>query len=295
MARIARADLVDPVEVAAFHCINRCVRRSFLCGDDPYSGCNYDHRKQWIEDRLQFLSGQFGIDVIGFAVLSNHFHLVLRSRPDVVATWDDTEVARRWLMLCPYRKDEEGDPAEPNGPELDTIRNCPERQAEIRHRLSDISWLMRMIAEPIAKQANREDEVTGRFWEGRYKCVKLCDEAALIACLAYVDLNPIRAGVALSPETSDYTSVQRRIESLLGNSDQDDWLVPIELDETAIGPLPSSNNLRASDKGVLSITVADYLELVDWTGRQLHSDNKGSIPEHFAHSSLDSVFPSRTG
>lgn len=282
MARLACADLVDPVEVAVFHCINRCVRRSFLCGDDPYSGNNYDHRKQWLESRIKFLAGQFGIDIVGFAILSNHFHLVLRSRPDVVATWDDTEVARRWLMLCPNRRDEKGNPAEPTDAELDTMRNCPEKLVDIRRRLSDISWLMRMVAEPIAKRANREDEVTGRFWEGRYKCVKLCDEAALLACLAYVDLNPIRAGIALSSETSDYTSVQRRIEALLGNTGQADWLAPLELDKTEIGPLSSSTPQRASDIGALPMTVADYLELLDWTGRQLHSDNEGSIPNHFA-------------
>ena len=92
MARLARADLVDPTEVAAFHCINRCVRRSYLCGDDPLTARNYDHRKQWLERRLEFLAAQFGVDVLGFAILSNHFHLVVRSRPDVVASWDDAEV-----------------------------------------------------------------------------------------------------------------------------------------------------------------------------------------------------------
>ena len=95
MARLARADLFDPAEVSVVHCINRCVRRCFLCGDDPHTGANYDHRKAWLERRLAFLAGQFGIDVLGFAILSNHFHLVLRNRPDVVAAWSDSEVASR--------------------------------------------------------------------------------------------------------------------------------------------------------------------------------------------------------
>jgi len=93
MARLARADVFDPAEVSVFHCINRCVRRCFLCGDDPLTGQNFDHRKAWLESRLQFLAGQFGIDVLGFAILSNHFHLVLRNRPDVVAAWTDTGTA----------------------------------------------------------------------------------------------------------------------------------------------------------------------------------------------------------
>ena len=275
MARLARADIFDPAEVSVVHCINRCVRRCFLCGDDPYTGRNYNHRKAWLEQRLAFLAGQFGIDVLGFAILSNHFHLVLRNRPDVVATWSDTEVASRWLLLCPLRKQPDGQPAEPTAAELDTIRRMPNRLAEVRRRLSDVSWLMRMIAEPIARRANREDQVTGRFWQGRFKAVKLCDEAAILACSVYVDLNPIRAGLATTVESSDFTSIQRRIESLRYVAKQDDaakqdgtakqpgvprpdaWLAPIPLREAPMppGPLPSTTGCRASDKGCLPLSL----------------------------------------
>lgn len=282
MARLVRADLVDPDEVALFHCHSRCVRRSYLCGDDPYTGRNYDYRKEWLEERLRWLAAQFGIDLVGFSILSNHFHLVLRSRPDVVREWDDSEVARRWWRLCPIRKNEQGQPAEPTEAELDTIRHDPERLATVRRRLSDISWWMRMASEPIARRANREDEVTGRFWEGRYKCVKLCDEAALLACLAYVELNPIRAGLAATPEASDFTSVQRRMEGETTTPGRDAFLSPLEVDESQPGPLPSQGGQRASDKGCLPLSVADYLQLLDWTGRQLARGKRGSIPQHLA-------------
>jgi REP element-mobilizing transposase RayT len=287
MARLARAELVDPAEVAVFHCFHRCVRRGYLCGDDPYTGRNYDYRKQWIEKRLEWLASVFGIDLVGFSIMSNHFHVILRSRPDVVVGWSDTEVARRWFLLCPLRKNADGQPEQPSEAELDTIRRVPERLAEIRRRLSDISWWMRMTAEPVARRANREDEVTGHFWEGRYRCVKLCDEAALLACLVYVDLNPIRAGIALTPESSDYTSLQRRIEALLGTPDAAAFLAPLEIDQTELGqtelgPLPSATHRRASDKGCLPITVADYLNLVDWTGRQLAEGKRGVIPAKLA-------------
>ena len=91
MARLARVEVFAPDEVAVVHVMNRVVRRCFLLGDDPVTGKNYDHRKAWIEARLQLFAASFGIDLLGFAILSNHFHLILRSRPDVVATWDDAE------------------------------------------------------------------------------------------------------------------------------------------------------------------------------------------------------------
>lgn len=132
-------------------------------GDDPVSGKNFDHRKQWIENEVKKLSAAMGIDLLGLAILSNHFHLILRSRPDVVATWDDTEIARRWLLLCPRRKNEDGSAAEPAECELNSIRHDPDRLAEIRLRLSDISWWKRLLCQTIAIRANREDGDVGKF------------------------------------------------------------------------------------------------------------------------------------
>lgn len=104
MPRIPRKLLIDPTEVGVFHCLGRWGRRAFLCGADPFSGKNFDHGKEWLQARL---AGRFGIDVLGFAVMSNHLHVILRNRPDVVAGWTDDEVARRWWNLFPLRRDEE--------------------------------------------------------------------------------------------------------------------------------------------------------------------------------------------
>jgi hypothetical protein len=139
MARLTRAELFAPDEIAIVHVVSRVVRRCFLLGDDPLTGRNYDHRKQWIEGDLERLAGGFAIDLLCFSVLSNHLHLILRSRPDVVATWDDTQVARHWLWLCPLRKQEDGSPAEPSECEFNSIRQDPDRLAEIRSRLSETS------------------------------------------------------------------------------------------------------------------------------------------------------------
>jgi REP element-mobilizing transposase RayT len=84
MPRIPRKHVFDPDEVGIYHCINRCVRRAFLCGTDGSSAKCFDHRKGWIQDRLEFLAGRFAVDVLGFAVMGNHVHVIVRNRPDVV-------------------------------------------------------------------------------------------------------------------------------------------------------------------------------------------------------------------
>lgn len=285
MARIPRKELIDESVVGIYHCINRCVRRAFLCGKDPLSGKNFDHRKQWIRNRLEFLAGQFGIDVCGFAVMSNHLHVVLRNRPEIVATWSDEEVARRWWNLFPGRK-ENKQPAKPKKRELEMLMADQTLIDEYRRRLSSLSWFMRCLAEPIAREANREDKCTGRFWEGRYKCQRLLDEAAVLACSVYVDLNPVRAGVAQSPETSEFTSAYERIERRSSNVEGAEplkrdagWLSPVELKERREATDPRRTR-RASNKGFLPLKLEQYLTLLDWTGRQTRRDKRGQIPDH---------------
>ena len=302
MARLARAELFDPLEVAILHVIGRVVRRCFLFGFDPVSGKNFDHRKVWIEDQLKLLAGNFGIDLLSMAILSNHFHLILRSRPDVVATWDDTEVARRWLMLCPRRKNEDRSAKEPNEFELNSIRNDPETVANIRTRLSDVAWWMRLLCQNIGTRANKEDREVGKFFQGRYRAVRILDEATLLACSAYVDLNPIRAAMAQTIEQSDFTSVQRRIESIKvasmnseadSSSTPDFFLAPLTIDERndPLGPSASQSGKRCSDKGFISMSTLDYLELLDATARITRADKAGAtamdLPPIFERLKLD--------
>ena len=149
MPRLARAEIFSHDLVATVHVMARVVRRCFMLGTDSVTGKNYDHRKVWIEEQLIRLAADFGIDLLCFSILSNHFHLVLRSRPDVVANWNDTEVAQHWLMLCPIRKDKNGAALEPNEFELNSIRNDPDNLAEVRKRLSNIAWWMRLLCQNI--------------------------------------------------------------------------------------------------------------------------------------------------
>ncbi|WP_331709196.1 hypothetical protein [Microbulbifer thermotolerans] len=125
---------------------------------------------------------------------------------------------------------------------------------------------MLMLNESIARQANQEDGCTGRFWEGRFKSQALLDERALAACMAYVDLNPIRAKMADTPETSDHTSIQRRI------SEAQDGKQPQKL-------FPFVGNPRKPMPMGLPFQLQDYLELVDWSGHCLREDKRGAIDE----------------
>lgn len=320
MSRLARCEYLNPQTIQIAHVTSRCVRRAFLCGQDPYSGNSFDHRRAWIRERLEFLASVFAIDCLTFAVLSNHLHLILRSRPDIVRTWSDEQVATRWLRLCPPRNN--GKVVSPRNSDVAMILNNPRRVAELRMRLSDISWWMRLTAQKIAQQANREDNCTGRFWEGRFKAQLLLDEAAILACAMYVDLNPIRAAIAQSLEDSDFTGAKARIDDLKSSKvtmaemavdsvisskpkhnqpnkigtrrrpkrtvrwersrgrKHSGWLSPLEIKQASdrIGPDPSPCGRRASLRGFLTLPVVRYLELLDWTGRQLRSDKRGAIP-----------------
>ena len=312
MARLARAEIFDPSEIVAVHLIGKTVRSCYLMGVDERSGKNFDHRKRWIEEKLKTLAANFGIDLLAFSCMSNHFHLLLRSRPDVVATWDDTQVAMRWWQLCPTRKNKleiNGEwvkvPASPTEFDLNAIRNDPVRLATVRLRLSDLSWWMRLLCQYIAMRANGEEgKGLGRFWQGRYKAVRILDEESLLACAAYIDLNPIRAGMAETLEQSDYTSVQRRVQAIktvpvdVGSSGAlspdverdvlacetssraDAFLAPVPIDERKdpLGPHASRNGKRSSDKGFLAMAEAEYLEILDWLARDEIVGKRGSTP-----------------
>lgn len=215
MPRADRGEVFDAREICIVHTIQRCVRQAYLAGKDATSGRDYGPRREWIRRRLEILASVFGVDVLSYAILSNHMHLILRNRPDVVATWTDRQVAERWLKLFPGRRLDEhlGQPTEND---IATLQRDKDRLEIIRTRLSDISWFMRSACEPIARLANKQDGVTGRFWEGRFKAQRITDEAGLLACAMYVDLNPVRAAMAETPEQSEHTSAYDRIKSLKG-------------------------------------------------------------------------------
>ena len=294
MPRVNRDEIFAEDEIQAFHLVNRCVRRTYLCGLDDITGRDYSHRKQWIRDRLEVLAGIFAVDVLSFAVMSNHLHVVARTRPDIVKAWSDDEVALRWWNLFPQRRKKDKSPEEPTEFELNQIRNDASGMKEKRKRLSNVSWFMKCLAEPIARLGNKEEKVTGHFWEGRFKAQPLLDQTAIAACMVYVDLNPIRAGIAKTPETSDFTSVKERVadrqssqavsavdaqDARIEHGPQAGWLATMPLDPPRKKVREKLSPRRASNKGCLAMSLDQYLQLLDWTGRQWRSDKRGSLPK----------------
>ena len=260
-----RRNLISVSNTPYYHCISRCVRRAYLCGQDPLTGRSYEHRRDWVENKLLQLGRVFCIDICAYAVMSNHTHLVLHIDIAKAKRLNNKAILIRWhklfksTFLCQRFL---------NG-ELLTQTELSAVNTRVnlyRERLSSISWFMRVLNEGIARKANLEDECKGRFWEGRFKSQALLDEAALAACLAYVDLNPVRAKAADLPEQSDYTSIKSRINAAQNNKQ------PKSLMRFAGKPR------KHMPKG-LPFELKTYLQLVDWTGRSMRIDKPGKIPK----------------
>jgi len=263
-----------------YHITSRCVRRAFLCGVDHKSGQSYEHRRQWVEDRIRLLSSLFAVDVAAYAVMSNHYHIVVKLVPDEVLTVPDETILRRWgclykgpLLLQRHLSGETLDVAE--------SKHLAELASVYRDRLASLGWFMKCLNEPIARRANREDQCTGHFWEARYKSQPLINEAALLSCMAYVDLNPVRARIAPTPEASEHTSAKERVaptfdpaaavRSQLQEGALQNFMSPIK-------PLLPFSDERSGYAGEhLPFAFSDYLTLLDATGRHVRRGKRGVI------------------
>ena len=264
-----RKELVSLDATSYYHCVSRCVRRAFLCGVDP-DGRNYEHRRGWIEQLLFEQAKVFCIEIAAYAVMSNHFHVVLFIDQTTAKGLSDAEVVARWHQLYQgthlTQRFAKGESL--SSGELSFLQGTID---EWRERLMSISWFMRRLNETVARLANEEDDCTGHFWEGRFKSQALLDEKALAACLAYVDLNPVRAAIAETPESSDYTSVkQRALRATSAHS-------PNQPLQQVPGLLPFAGNPREPMPTGIPMRLTDYLELLDWTGRQIRDDKRGAI------------------
>lgn len=296
-----RSSLISLPDTPWYHIVSRCVRRAFLCGEDRITGQNFEHRRGWIESRIQELAAIFAIDVAAYAVMSNHYHIVVRVDVERPQSWSPEEVLSRWSRLFT------GPPLIQRYLSSERDEMSPELQNQVldlvetyRERLYDLSWFMRVLNETIARRANAEDNCKGRFWEGRFKSQALLDDQALLSAMAYVDLNPIRAGLAETPEQCDFTSVKRRVRDLSADSMPStkpasalqqgpsitsrarcrfDILRPdSQLQDLTTAPLMPFDPSQSVATAV-PFAFADYLELVNYIGRALHPNKSGCIPD----------------
>lgn len=264
----ARKNLVSLGDTPYYHVVARCVRRAWLWGFDEYAGRDYSHRKDWVLERLAHLTLIFSIEICAYAVMSNHYHLVVYVDQERSRSLTKQEVVERWTRLFT---------APPlvqrwqNGTALEAERTMAEYIIEAwRARLSDLSWFMKCLNEHLARRANLEDNCDGRFWSRRFRSQALLDEAGLLTAMAYVDLNPIRAGIASTPEDSEFTSIYDRIKEMrISASDVSS--------STSTIPLRRFSDEGQGAKSSIPYLLRDYLSLVDWSGRAIRAGKRGFI------------------
>lgn len=252
-----RRQVVNPDVAATYHTLSRCVRRAFLLRRGQAD------RREWVADQLARVMSCFAFDLYAFAILGNHVHLVLANDPDRARAWSDREVARRWITLhpSPWLRRKRG--LAPDGPpseeEIDELVADPDHVRRIRRRLHDLSWFMKCLKEPIARRANREDGVTGHFWEGRYHAFRVCDAGGAVAASAYVDLNEVRAGIAATPEASRFSSSSMRARRAVRRSRRGKRRGQARGGRTLLDRTPLANLPGIDDR--------DYLQMIDRLAR----------------------------
>jgi len=285
---LPRSKLVDVSVTRWYHCISRCVRRAFLLGEGSVGGTG--DRKQWIEQRLKELDSVFAVSVGGFSVMDNHPHLLVRIDPDVASGWTDAEVVERWHRLYPLRgSDRKPLPPEKRKELVEKLLADANWLQVTRQRLCSLGWFMKCLKEPLSRLVNKAEKCTGAFFEGRYKSIAVVDQEALLAVCAYIDLNPVAAGIAATPEESHPTSCSARVDHVhrlereadvlkadegsvqsslsCAELEEELWLVPIE----------DRRRLDSQREGMLeTFTLGNSLKLVDYTGRLLR-EGKSAI------------------
>lgn len=274
---IPRKSLVSVDTTPSYHVVSRCVRRTFLFG--VVDNKDFSHRRDAIVARLAELARLFCIDIAAYAIMSNHYHLVVRIQKQRALDLTTQDVTTRWsaLFSLPFLAKRLAH----NDDMSDVERSEAIQQIELRReRLYDLSWFMRCLNEPIARMANSEDGCTGRFWEGRFKSQALLDERAELQAMAYVDLNPIRAKIADSIETSDFTSIQTRVgktESLMKP-----LLLPF-----------AGDSHQSNYPEHLPYNLSEYFQLVVWTGQRIKSGKRGyisnEIPQIFERLKINTI------
>ena len=291
MPRDPRSEVLDPHQVEAVHLYNRTIDGLYLLGKNPDTGEDFSYRQGWLVDKMNQLFAHLCVELLSYGVLSNHYHINVRTRPDIAAALTDRQVAERWLNSLSGRPDKDGNFKPPSENAIEMLMANKEKLETCRTQLSDCSHLMKQLNQYMAQRANYEDGRRGSFWGGRYGSTRLVDDEALLACTVYIDLNRIRAWLDKPFKQHDSTALGHRITELLREQYAEDQaqrealarrhqfdlqekgahrcraLSKLEIDEAndPVGSAPSRSGRRCSDKGFLPISFERYLELLKWT------------------------------
>ena len=241
--------LVDDQQPCDYHLASRCVRRAWLCGRDKHSGKDYSHRRRWLIERLLLLARCFAVEIYAYAVMSNHFHIVLHYDPNACLSWSDNEVAKRWIEAFPPKPRPGQDTDTAKAEARAVLLSDSARLDRARRTLGSLSHFMKHLKQPIARRANAEDGCDGHFFEQRFYSGALLSERAVLAAMAYVDLNPVRARLARCIEQCRDASIGDRLRE---NS--------VAALTAYLQPLASGLEPIAAPR--LEVTLNDYLDLL---------------------------------
>ncbi|MFO0818526.1 MAG: hypothetical protein U1A77_11330 [Pirellulales bacterium] len=208
-ARIRR-DLVDPNEVGIYHCWSRCVRRLKFDGGDCGPLTENPERRYWFSQRLEALASVFAIEVHEYGVLDHTVNSLLTIRPDIAAGWSDEEVVRRWTRLS--RKKLDLVVGELPEQEFKELVDNPHYVDDKRKRLSDLSWFMIMLKEPISLAANQEDGASGHAFAERFGCARLHSQEEILQVVTEIHAQSVSSGLAEPSELVGLSSYCDRWE-----------------------------------------------------------------------------------
>lgn len=273
-----------------YHNTSRCVRQEHLFDLHKETGIDYSYRKDWIVDRARFLSEAYCIEVLTYSVMANHYHICLLNRPEKAAALTPEEVGRAWDRVHPLKDGA----VVPNDPEatrrshLEAFVRNQERVKTIRARLHNISWFMRDLNENIARRCNKEDGRKGHFWEDRFNCQRVTGLGALMTCMAYVDLNPVRAALAEDLEGCRHTGLKDhllahkanlQLEALpkRPNPTLEEKLIRLELERMsrrADWLVPFGQKGSVLER----ISFESYVRIVEEAGKQIKENKPGRLP-----------------
>lgn len=253
MARASRGSKISPDEINIVHVWSQVVQQMPLLGSDPTTGQDFSHRKDWFIDIMAHQSMYMAVEILRFAIMDNHVHFLLRTRPDIVRTWSDEDVAWNYLNLCPKNKRRRKvngkwhyEVVDPTQEDVDEILGDRKKLKKLRKKLSSLSFWMQLLKQKVAKRANAEvqkdDVCKGAFWKGRFEMTVIHSREYLLTCAVYIDLNPFKARMTDSIEGYRYTSVHMQYRDTFNKMLTEGDLVPTE--QNPLGEFPESRMLN---------------------------------------------------